>query len=154
MRLYQRCICLKCCILGVVGLKEYFRCICLHLLTATVQDILYLRICNAAYGLRQAKKCLRACTKCTDSDSSRACSKSHPCICSPLIHSIESNNSVSGQQSSWSDCADAQADLGLRCPHKLEDTFSHGAAHTKQSVVYYMPWISLCVLFCSDICKE
>ena len=23
---------------------------------------------------------------------------------------------------------DAQADLGLRCPHKSEDTISHGAA--------------------------
>ena len=26
------------------------------------------------------------------------------------------NNSVSGQWRPWSDCADAQADLGLRCP--------------------------------------
>ena len=25
--------------------------------------------------------------------------------------------------------ADVQADLGLRCPHKLEDTFSYGTAH-------------------------
>ena len=24
---------------------------------------------------------------------------------------------------------DAQADLGLHCPHMLEDTFLHGAAH-------------------------
>ena len=24
--------------------------------------------------------------------------------------------------------ADAQADLGIRCPHMSEDTFSHGAA--------------------------
>ena len=28
----------------------------------------------------------------------------------------------------WSDCADAQSDLGLSCPHMAEDTFSHGAA--------------------------
>ena len=61
-------------------------------------------------------------------------------ICSPLIHSIVSNDSISGQWRPrsdcasgqwrpWSDCADAQSDLGLRCPHMLEDTFSHGAAH-------------------------
>ena len=31
-------------------------------------------------------KTLRACAKSTDIDSSRACSKSHPGICSPLIH--------------------------------------------------------------------
>ena len=29
----------------------------------------------------------------------------------------------------WSDCADAQADLVLRCRHTPEDTFSHGVAH-------------------------
>ena len=47
-------------------------------------------------------------------------------ICSPLIHSVVSNDSGSGQRRPWSDCADAQADLGLRCPHMLEDMFSHG----------------------------
>ena len=26
-------------------------------------------------------------------------------------------------------CVDAQADLGHRCPHMPEDTFSHDAAH-------------------------
>ena len=29
---------------------------------------------------------------------------------------------------SRSDCADAQSDLGLRCPHMTEDKFPHGAA--------------------------
>ena len=50
-------------------------------------------------------------------------------ICSPLMHSIVSNDYISGQWRPWSDCADARSDLGLRCPHMLEDTFSHGAAH-------------------------
>ena len=39
------------------------------------------------------------------------------------------DDSVSGQARPLLDCADAQADLGLCCPHMLEDTFSHGAAH-------------------------
>ena len=46
-----------------------------------------------------------------------------------MIHSIESNDSVSGQRRPRSDCMDAQSDLGFHCPHMLEDTFSHGAAH-------------------------
>ena len=33
---------------------------------------------------------------CTDSDSSRACGNSHPGVCSPSIHSIISNDFVSG----------------------------------------------------------
>ena len=49
--------------------------------------------------------------------SSCACARSHSGLCSPLILSIVPNNCVSGQQRPWSDCADAQADLGLRCPH-------------------------------------
>ena len=43
--------------------------------------------------------------KCTDSDSSHVCAKSHPGICSPLIHSMVSNNSVSRQRRLWSGCA-------------------------------------------------
>ena len=34
-----------------------------------------------------------------------------------LIHSAVSNDSVSGQRRPRSDCADAQSDLGLLCPH-------------------------------------
>ena len=41
-------------------------------------------------GPRQANRCLRTFTKCTDSDSSRACAKPYPGICSALIHSIVS----------------------------------------------------------------
>ena len=58
--------------------------------------------------------------------SSCACAKYHPGVCSPFIHSIVSNDSVNERGRPWSDCADAHADLGLRCPHMPEDTFSHG----------------------------
>ena len=57
-----------------------------------------INICEPAIGLRQVKMCLRACAKYTDSDSSYACAKSHPCICSPLMHSTVFNDSVSRQQ--------------------------------------------------------
>ena len=68
-------------------------------------------------------------TKCTGSDSSNTCAKSHLGICSPLIHSIQSSGSVSGQWRPWSDCEDAQSDLGLRCLHMLEDMILHGTAY-------------------------
>ena len=55
--------------------------------------------------------CLRTCAKSTD--TSRESTKSHPGICSPFIHSIVSNDSVSGQ-----------AGLGFLCPHMPEDKFS------------------------------
>ena len=44
-----------------------------------------------------------------------------------FIHSVASNDSVSGHGRPRSDCVDAQAGLGLRCPHMSEDTFSRGA---------------------------
>ena len=80
------------------------------------------------YGLRKAKRFIRSCAKCTDSDSFRACAKFHPGICSPWLHLIVSNDYVCGRWRFWSHCADAQADLGLRCSHSPEGTFSHGAA--------------------------
>ena len=49
------------------------------------------------YGPGQVQMFVRVCAKCTDSDSYSACAKSHPGICSPLIHSIVSIDSVSGQ---------------------------------------------------------
>ena len=55
--------------------------------------------------------------------------KCHSGICFPLIHSLMSNDYVSGQRRPWSDCEDGQADLGLRCSHLPKDTFSIGAAH-------------------------
>ena len=48
-----------------------------------------------------------------------------------IWHSVESNDSFSGKRRSWSDCADAQSDLGLRCPHVPEDKF-----RMSQSVFY------------------
>ena len=63
--------------------------------------------------------------------SSCACAKYHPGLCYPFIHFVISKDSVNGQWRPWSDCADAQADLGLRCPHMPEYTFLHGAAIMK-----------------------
>ena len=68
--------------------------------------------------------------------SSHACAKSHLGICSPLIHYIVSIDSVSGKRRPRSDCANAQPDLGLRCPHMPEGTFSHGEAHAVNNRVY------------------
>ena len=66
--------------------------------------------------------------------SSWACAKYHPGrFSSPFIHSTISNDSFSGHRWPWSDCADAQADLGHRCPLISEDTFSPGASHDKFS---------------------
>ena len=66
----------------------------------------------------QAKRCLRTCVECADWD--------HPAHVQSiirafaLIHYVVSSASFSGQWRPWSDCADAQADLGLRCPHMPE----------------------------------
>ena len=66
----------------------------------------------------------------SDSSCACACAMYHPGLCSPFIHFV-SNDCVSGQWMPWSDCADALADLGLRCPHLPEDMFLHTcrAAH-------------------------
>ena len=87
------------------------------------------RTYNCLSESRQTKKCLRElwCAKYTDSYSSNAFAKFQPGICSPLIHSIMSIDYASGQRRPWSDCVDTQVDLGIRCPHMLEDTFTHGA---------------------------
>ena len=47
----------------------------------------------------------------------------HPGLYSSFIHSVVFIDSVSGQWRPWSDCASAQSDLGLRCPHTPKDTF-------------------------------
>ena len=44
--------------------------------------------------------------------------KYNPSLCSPFIHSVVSNDSVHRQGRPGSDCADAQADLGLHCQHR------------------------------------
>ena len=46
-------------------------------------------------------------------------------------------SSVSGQWRTWSDCADAQSDQVLRCPHLPEDTFSNGAAYGAATCMQY-----------------
>ena len=51
------------------------------------------------------------------------CAWYHLGLCSPFIHSVVSNDSVSRQWRSWSECADAQANLGLCCSHMFEDRF-------------------------------
>ena len=45
------------------------------------------------------------------------------------IYYIVSNDSDSVHGMSWSDCADAQGDLGLLWPQMSGDMFLHGAAH-------------------------
>ena len=71
---------------------------------------------------RPAKMCLRTCA---DSDHP-AHAQSIIRACAPFIHSVVSNDSVSGQWRPWSDCASAQSDQGLHCPHLSESSFSHG----------------------------
>ena len=39
---------------------------------------------------------------------------------------LVANDSVCVLRRLWSDCASAQSDQGLRCPHMHEDTLSHG----------------------------
>ena len=60
--------------------------------------------------------------------------QSHSDICSPLIHYIVSNASVSKQRRAWSDCTNVQADLCLHSPHMPEDMFSHDRVHIKVAV--------------------
>ena len=73
-----------------------------------------------------------------------ACANYHRSLCSPFVHSLVSNDSVSGQWRPWSDCACAQTDVGLRRPLMPEDTLSHGAAthvvcgNHKNSTVSFM----------------
>ena len=71
---------------------------------------------------------------------SSACAKYHPILCSPFIHSVVSNDSVSELCRPWSDCSDVQADRGLCCPHMSEDRFLHGVAHlmVKHDKIYLM----------------
>ena len=89
-------------------------------------------------GRPEREDFFRTFSKCTNSDSSQACRKSQPGICFPLLHSVVSDNSVSGQRRPWSDCANAQAGLDLRCPHMSGDTFSHGAVHYWNGTYFYV----------------
>ena len=75
--------------------------------------------------------CLWPCPKCADFRSACAWEKYHPGMFSPFVCIVVSNDSFSEQWRPWSDCADAQADLGLRCPHTPEDTFLQGASQSQ-----------------------
>ena len=88
------------------------------------------------------KRCLRTCTKCTDSDSSFLCETYHLGLCSPFIHSVVSNDSVGRQWRPRSACADAQADLGLRCPYMPEDMFLawHSTFNPVGNLIFSWPW--------------
>ena len=55
------------------------------------------------------------------------CIKYHPGLYYQFIRSLVSNDYVHGHWWPCSDCSNAQADLGLRCPHIPEDTFLHCA---------------------------
>ena len=73
----------------------------------------------SSYGPSQANMYLHTCAKCAFT-SSCACAKYLFGLCSPLIHSIIPNDSVSGKRSLiWAFAVRA-------CP---EDTFWHGVAH-------------------------
>ena len=93
-----------------------------------------------SYGPCQYKGCLLTYAKQTDSDSSHACANTDTDLCSSLIHSIVSYNSVSGQRRPWSDCANAQADLGLCCPHLPEDLAHMRTAKAHMNLCPYAHW--------------
>ena len=68
--------------------------------------------------------------KCADSD--------HPAHAQSIIRALLSVHTFCSIQylckrivKAGSACADAQADLGLRCPHMPKDTFSQGAAQIR-----------------------
>ena len=76
-------------------------------------------------GSHQEENCLRTCAKCADSHHpARAQSFIWPLFSIHIFCSIQwFNDSVSGQRWPWSDCADAQSDLGLRCPYARRHVF-------------------------------
>ena len=79
--------------------------------------------------------------------SSCTCAKYHPRIFSPLKHSVVANDPVCGQRRSWLDCADAQANLVLRCPHIHEDIISHSATYIKYHQIANMLTLGSCEIF-------
>ena len=104
-------------------------------------------------GFCAKRKSVGTCAKCRFRFI-RTCAKSYSGIGSLLT--LLSNASLSGHWRSWSDWAGAQADLGLRCPHMPEDTFSHGAAHIPleksctQIMLFFM--IIIVLLICCCLC--
>ena len=86
-------------------------------LAQTVKTQLNLHIRCLINGPHQVKKFLQTCAKWADSN--------HPVHVQSIIQTfvlysyifVVSNVSVSGEWWPWSVCVDAQADLGLHCPH-------------------------------------
>ena len=77
------------------------------------------------YGPLQAKKCLRIFAKCAFR-SSCVCAKYHPDLCSPFIHSVVYNKSVS-----------VRANLGLRYQHiTWRHIFAYGPSHSLCIYIY------------------
>ena len=113
-----------------VALLHRFYCIWFCCVTYMNHKPVWAHILYKLNGPLQAKMCLRAYAKFTGLDSSCACAK-YPGLCYLFIHSVVSNDSVSGQWRPWSDCADAQSDLGPHCPHMPEVMVSHGATQMK-----------------------
>ena len=61
---------------------------------------------------------------------SRACARFHAGLCFKSIYFIVYPMILAAEsESPDTNCADAQADLGLFCQHVLRDTFSHGPVH-------------------------
>ena len=56
--------------------------------------------------------------------SSCACARSHPSLCSPLIHSIVSNESASDSEGPEQTGASAQSVLGRHCPRSQRHIFA------------------------------
>ena len=83
-----------------------------------------------------------------------ACAKDNPGLRSRFLHSVVSSDSVSGQWKPWSDCTDVQADMGLRCPHMREDTFSHGTAHITQTLSIMSMLITIYTVWHSSSCCQ
>ena len=77
------------------------------------------------YGPRRVR-CLRTCTKCKVSGSSRACTRSHPRI---FLHwyIIEYSIILLADSEGPDQTVDAQADLGLYFLHLPEETLTHDA---------------------------
>ena len=79
--------------------------------------------------------------------SSCVCAKHHPGLCSAVIYSVASNDSVMEQRRPRSDCADAQSDLGLRCSHMTRrHIFAVGADISVCLQRRYFPSITTFVL--------
>ena len=74
--------------------------------------------------------------------SACACAKCHTGLCSPFIQFVVPHSSVSGHRRPWSDCADAQVDLGLLCLY-MRKTFSHGTANIGLILLDFLVlWVS------------